>query len=278
MAWIIGSILSRKRDGGNLPGAPWTGHPGPIGVHFLRISARPAWQWSCFLTGSRGNGAMKWTRTSVVVVVAGLLLGLPALVAAQRPSEGVGGGGGGGAASSRGGESGGGGGASGGSTSPGASGPIAGPGGYSTPTGSSGPGGGSSWGGSSNPSTPGWGGTNAIRPRDEVVSASGIRGRDRHQPGHGAQLLHAARDAVVLAAARRRAGVGQRDPAQRLYRLASARIGRGRRQSGLGRRLSRLRLSVLPRVRPRVRVRRLVRIRRLVHVSGHVGLLRLRVP
>jgi hypothetical protein len=118
---------------------------------------------------------MRWTRTFVVVVVAGLLLGLPAVVAAQRPTEGVGGGGGGGAAASRGGETGGGSGAGGGSTSPGGSGPIAGPGGYSTPTGSSASGGGGSWGGSSNPGSSSWsGGTNAIRPRDEVFQRPGF--------------------------------------------------------------------------------------------------------
>jgi len=117
---------------------------------------------------------MHWTKTSVVVVVAGLLLGLPAVVAAQRPTEGVGGGGGGGAATSRGGETGGGSGASGGSTSPGASGPIAGPGGYSTPTGSSASGGGGSYGSSSNPGSTGWRGADGIRPRDEIYQRPGF--------------------------------------------------------------------------------------------------------
>ena len=117
---------------------------------------------------------MKWRNACVVVVLAGLLLGLPAMVAAQRPTEGVGGGGGGGAASSRGGETGGGSGASGGSTSPGASGPIAGPGGYSTATGSSASAGGGSYGGSSNPASSGGGGSNAIRPRDAVIQRPGF--------------------------------------------------------------------------------------------------------
>ena len=117
---------------------------------------------------------MKWRNACVVVVLAGLLLGLPAMVAAQRPTEGVGGGGGGGAAASRGGETGGGSGASGGSTSPGASGPIAGPGGYSTATGSSASAGGGSYGGSSNPGMSGWGGNDAIRPRDAVIQRPGF--------------------------------------------------------------------------------------------------------
>ena len=42
----------------------------------------------------RGNGAAKWRNACVVVVSAGLLPGLPAMVADKRPTEGVGGGGG----------------------------------------------------------------------------------------------------------------------------------------------------------------------------------------
>jgi len=117
---------------------------------------------------------MKWPNACVVVVLAGLLLGLPAMVAAQRPTEGVGGGGGGAAAASRGGETGGGSGAGGGSTSPGASGPIAGPGGYSTATGSAASGNGGNGGTYPNPGTSGWGGNNAFRPRDEVIQRPGF--------------------------------------------------------------------------------------------------------
>lgn len=174
VAWIIESIVSRKRDGGNFPGALKTGQKTRQGIHFLRISTPPAWQWSCF-HGKQGDDAMRGLRTVVVFVVAGLLLGLPAMVAAQRPSEGVGGGGGGGAAASRGGDAGSSSGASGGVSSPGASGPIAGPGGYSTATGgAASPGGGSNWVGATSAGSTGWGGSNAIRPRDEVFQRPGF--------------------------------------------------------------------------------------------------------
>jgi hypothetical protein len=112
---------------------------------------------------------MKWRNACVVVVLAGLLLGLPALVAAQRPSEGS-------ARATTGSVASGGGGAPSGAgpASPSGGGSSAGSGGGYSSGGSSTSGGGGSYGGSSTPGMSGWSGTNEVRPRDALIERPGF--------------------------------------------------------------------------------------------------------
>lgn len=136
---------------------------------------------------------MNWPRTLVVGVVAGLLLGLPALVEAQRPGEGTAGGGGGGGGAP---VSGAGGVAAGSSGSPGGASPSAGSMGSGSSGGSSSTGGNAGWNGpsSSGAGFPG-GASSAARPRDEVFQRPGFAdvygnraiGRNESAPPSGAE-------------------------------------------------------------------------------------------
>jgi hypothetical protein len=114
---------------------------------------------------------MKWSNACVVVVVAGLLLGLPAVVAAQRPSEGS-------ERANTGSIASGGGGAPSGAGPASPAGGGAGPGGFSNPGGTASSGNGGSGGNGNtgtwpNPGMSGWGGNN-LRPREEVIQRPGF--------------------------------------------------------------------------------------------------------